>query len=38
MASSGNPFRQSARVLGLFIRAQFIIALADIVLYSIASL
>lgn len=35
MASSENPFRQSARVLVLFIRAQIIMAIVDTVLYAI---
>ena len=35
MASSDNPFRQSARVLVLFIRAQIIIAIVDTLLYAI---
>jgi predicted PurR-regulated permease PerM len=34
MVSSDNPFRQSVRVLGLFIRAQFIIAAAESLLYA----
>jgi len=34
MDPSGNPFRQSVRVLGLFIRSQFIIASIDTVLYA----
>jgi predicted PurR-regulated permease PerM len=34
MAPSGNPFRQSVRVLGLFIRSQLIIASIDTVLYA----
>jgi predicted PurR-regulated permease PerM len=34
MATSGNPFRQSVRVLGLFIRSQLIIASIDTVLYA----
>jgi predicted PurR-regulated permease PerM len=34
MASSGNPFRQSVRVLGLFVRSQLIIAGIDTVLYA----
>jgi putative heme transporter len=34
MASSDNPFRQSVRVLGLFVRSQFIIAGIDTVLYA----
>jgi predicted PurR-regulated permease PerM len=35
MASSDNPFRQSARVLLLYIRAQLIVAVVDTVLYAI---
>jgi predicted PurR-regulated permease PerM len=35
MAHSDNPFRQSVRVLGLFIRSQFIIAGLDTVLYAV---
>lgn len=35
MVSSDNPFRQSARVLALYIRAQIIMAVADTVLYAI---
>jgi putative heme transporter len=35
MGSSGNPFRQSARVLGLYIRAQILIAGIESVLYAI---
>lgn len=35
MATPDNPFRQSVRVLGLFIRSQFIIAGVDTVLYAI---
>jgi predicted PurR-regulated permease PerM len=34
MTPSGNPFRQSVRVLGLFIRSQLIIASIDTVLYA----
>src|SRR5438270_9539922 len=34
MASSGNPFRQSVRVLGLFIRSQLIIAAVETLLYA----
>jgi predicted PurR-regulated permease PerM len=34
MARSGNPFRRSVRVLGLFVRSQLIIAAIDTVLYS----
>jgi hypothetical protein len=34
MAPSGNPFRQSVRVLGLFIRSQLIIAAVDMLLYA----
>src|SRR5690242_18783325 len=34
MGPSGNPFRQSARVLGLFIRSQLIIAGVDMLLYA----
>jgi putative heme transporter len=33
-APSGNPFRQSVRVLGLYIRSQLIISAVDTVLYS----
>jgi putative heme transporter len=35
MDQSGNPFRQSVRVLGLFIRSQFIIASIDTALYAV---
>lgn len=35
MAPSSNPFRQSIRVLGLFIRAQFIIAGVETLLYAV---
>ncbi len=35
MASPGNPFRQSVRVLGLFIRSQLIIASIDTILYAV---
>lgn len=35
MPSSDNPFRQSARVLGLYIRAQLTIAAAETILYAI---
>ncbi|HMF76587.1 MAG TPA: AI-2E family transporter [Bryobacteraceae bacterium] len=34
MVPSGNPFRQSVRVLGLFIRSQLIIASIDTILYA----
>jgi putative heme transporter len=34
MSPSGNPFRQSVRVLGLFIRAQLIIAAVEMLLYA----
>lgn len=34
MSSPANPFRQSVRVLGLFIRSQLIIAAIDVVLYA----
>jgi putative heme transporter len=35
MAPSGNPFRQSVRVLGLFVRSQLIIAGINTVLYAV---
>jgi predicted PurR-regulated permease PerM len=35
VAPSGNPFRQSIRVLGLFVRSQLIIAGIDTVLYAV---
>lgn len=35
MAPSANPFLQSVRVLGLFIRSQLIIAAIDTILYAI---
>lgn len=35
MAPSHNPFRQSVRVLGLFVRSQLIISAIDTVLYAI---
>ena len=34
MPPSGNPFRDSVRVLGLYIRAQIIISVIDTVLYA----
>ena len=34
MAPSGNPFRESARVLGLYIRSQLIISAIDTLLYA----
>ena len=34
MVSSDNPFRQSVRVLGLFIRSQLIIAAVETLLYA----
>jgi hypothetical protein len=34
MAPSGNLFRQSVRVLGLFVRSQLIIAAVDMFLYA----
>jgi putative heme transporter len=35
VASSDNPFRQSARVLLLYVRAQIIIAMVETVLYAL---
>ena len=35
MVSSSNPFRQSARVLGLYIRSQLIISATETLLYAI---
>jgi predicted PurR-regulated permease PerM len=35
MAPSGNPFRQSARVLALYVRSQLIIAAVEVLLYAI---
>ena len=35
MAPTNNPFRQSVRVLGLYIRSQFIIAACETVLYAV---
>ena len=34
MSPSGNPFRQSVRILGLFIRSKLIIATLDTLLYA----